>query len=350
MSIRRVLIAPLNWGLGHATRCIPIVQDILDLGHQPILASDGLSGHVLQEAFPDLQYLELPSYQIVYPRMFKTIYWLKKARSLQQIFQMENEKIRRYVETHPIDLIISDNRYGVYHPMVRSVLITHQLTLAVPSYFQRMVNSRLDEWIAPFDDCWVPDVSGPDNLTGILSDRTPGIPVTYIGPLSRFSQLTVEKKYDVAVILSGPEPYRRLMLEKLTKVLPKTDRKLAWVLGDPHEKIDKLGWSDDVFPFLGSTALNQLLCASEIAVSRSGYSSIMDFYRINQKAVLIPTPGQPEQAYLAHRHGTRQEFSICNDRLHGLIQLLDGLEPVKPQLPMIYRQQSNIIPTLEALL
>lgn len=349
MSVRRVLIAPLNWGLGHATRCIPIVQQLLDLGHQPILASDGLSGHVLQEAFPELPYLELPSYQIVYPRVFRGIYWWRKAHAMQRIFRVENEMIKGHVETYRIDLIISDNRYGVYHPMVRSVLITHQLNLATPQYFQKIVSRKLDEWIAPFDHCWVPDVPGPDNLTGMLSDRTPGIPVTYIGPLSRFSQLKVEKEYDVAIVLSGPKPYRRLLLDKLVEVLPKTNKKLAWVLGDPHDKIERFGGSH-VYPYLGSTRLNELLCASEIVVSRSGYSSIMDFFRINQKAVLIPTPGQPEQAYLARRHGLRREFSISNDRLSGLTQHLDDLASINPQLPKVYQDQSNITHALQGLL
>ncbi|NND07593.1 MAG: glycosyltransferase [Saprospiraceae bacterium] len=348
MSPRRVLIAPLNWGLGHATRCIPLIQHILALGHEPILASDGLSGHVLRKAFPQLSFLALPSYNIQYPIKWRALYWWKKAKDLEKVFSNEHGVIRNYIDANPVDLIISDNRYGVYYEHIPSVIITHQLTFPFPVGIREIVCRKVDQWIAPFDQCWIPDIPGPNNLSGMLSSRSIKVPVTFIGPMSRFVALDVKKEYDLAVVLSGPEPYRQILLNDLLQVLGKSDRKMVWILGDPNTKLPPIGDSE-VYSYLGGRALNEMLCASDIVLSRSGYSSIMDYYRLNRKAVLVPTPGQPEQAYLAKRHGKRPEFATVGNRLIGLLEQLEHLAPLSPALPELYANETKIIALQEWL-
>ena len=66
--MKRILVAPLNWGLGHATRCIPIIRALKAHNFEPVIASDGAALQLLKKEFPDLEHVELPSYNITYPK------------------------------------------------------------------------------------------------------------------------------------------------------------------------------------------------------------------------------------------------------------------------------------------
>ncbi len=346
MNTKRVLIAPLNWGLGHAARCVPIVNQLLNLDHEVILASDGAAGHLLQQEFPTLTYIELPSYQIKYPRSLVWLYWLSEMSRLMRVFREENHAINQITDRHSIDFIISDNRYGVYHRSVPSVILTHQLRFSIPTYMQWLAHWQLDKWLAPFDECWVPDVQGQANLSGTLSSRQPSTAVRFIGPLSRMKAINKEVKYDVAVVLSGPEPHRSILQRKLTDRLKRVNQRIAWVLGDPtKQNLDQS--HSDIHAFLGGHQLNELLCASEVIISRSGYSSLMDFYQLNKKAILIPTPGQPEQQYLAKRHGERAEFSVLDAKLTNLTAQIEHLKTITPRLYRISQEDSTLAALLQ---
>ncbi len=64
------------------------------------------------------------------------------------------------------------------------------------------------------------------------------------------------------------------------------------------------------FTHLPTAELATYIQHADLVISRSGYSSLMDYVTLGCKSVfLIPTPDQPEQIYLAKR---MKESGICN--------------------------------------
>ncbi|MDO1501789.1 glycosyltransferase [Winogradskyella maritima] len=301
--MKRILVAPLNWGLGHATRCIPIINALLDFKFQVTIASDGLALDLLRKEFPNLNYLELPSYNITYPENgnFKS-HFLKLAPSILKAIKSEKKVVQNYVKRHQIDGIISDNRYGVRHPNVPSVFITHQLN--VMSGATTWLSSKLQQQlISKFDVCWVPDFKDEPSLSGNLGhSKFDKIPVKYIGPLSRLKKKDLSLKYKLLVLLSGPEPQRTLLENSLRNQLRNYTEPMLFVRGvvtsDNQKKIEGNVYFVD---YMISADLEIAVNQSEIVLARSGYSTIMDLASLEKKAFFIPTPGQFEQEYLAKR-------------------------------------------------
>ena len=217
-----ILVAPLNWGLGHATRCIPIIKALLEHNYKPIIASDGNALALLKIEFPDLEILELPSYQIEYAKNGKNLKWQLLKNSLKTIKAIQQEKklVNSWIKKHKIDGIISDNRFGVFSNKIPSVYLTHQLN--VLSGNTTWITSKLHQnIIKKYTECWVPDIETTPNLTGELGhlEKT-NLNIKYIGPLSRFHKKETDKKFDLMIILSGPEPQRGILERKLkTEVL-----------------------------------------------------------------------------------------------------------------------------------
>lgn len=301
---KTILVAPLNWGLGHATRCIPIIKALQDNNFIPIIASDGIALDLLKKEFPYLKFLELPSYQIEYPKNGKYFKWklLKSFPKIIEAILEEKRLVKKWIKKYDIDGIISDNRLGVYNKKIPSVFITHQLN--VMSGNTTWISSLLHQnIIKKHTECWVPDAIGKPNLAGELSHlKNTDLNIKYIGPLSRMHSKKVEKKYDLMIILSGPEPQRGLLEEKLKKEITFYKGTVLFIKGI-IEKQQKKEQIDNVcfYNFMHSRQLEQALNESTIIVCRSGYTSIMDLSKLNKKAFFIPTPGQYEQEYLAKK-------------------------------------------------
>lgn len=297
------MVAPLNWGLGHVARCIPIVAALRERSVEPVLASDGVALHLLRAEFPDLETVELPSYKISYDssNMVRNI-----ARQLPRIgwaVQAEHRATEILVEKHGIAGVISDNRYGCFSKKVPSVLLTHQLNLRVPNFFLQIIsNWVLRLVLRKFDEIWVPDVAAEtQNLSGELSHGTAAHPkIEFIGILSRMENYPRDREYDVAVVLSGPEPQRTILENRLMEQAMTLPQDFIFVQGKTQSiQHYRAAENVEVVSYLTSHELNDVLMASRIVVCRSGYSSLMDLAMIGKKAILIPTPGQTEQEYLA---------------------------------------------------
>lgn len=302
---KKILIAPLNWGIGHATRCIPIIRLLLKNEAEVVIASDGAALEVLKEEFPALLFFELPSYNPIYPKGNNMI-----AKMASQLFKfttaikLEHKALSKIVSENEIDIVISDNRYGCYSSAVESILITHQSTLLMPkgaSVLGKIVNYFNFKQIQKFNRLWIPDYSGQRNLTGNLSDGN-GRRKKFIGQLSRFQKIpNSKKKYDLIAVISGPEP-QRTQLETIVKKQFEnyTQGTTLLVKGNKSgsQDIQQHGNASEV-DFLNSHALNKALEESKIVIARSGYSTIMDLAKLGKKAIFIPTPGQTEQLYLA---------------------------------------------------
>ncbi|MFD2908859.1 glycosyltransferase family protein [Flavobacterium ardleyense] len=302
---KKILIAPLNWGLGHATRCIPIIKALEQHNYTPIIASDGDSLSFLQKEFPHLTALDLPSYNVVYSESRRTFKWKMAAQIPKIIKAIQKEKIaiQKIIEDYQIDGIISDNRLGIYSKNIPSVFITHQLNVlsGTTSWITTKVHSR---YIAKFNQCWIPDFENFQTLSGILGHlKKPLKNCLYIGPLSRFEKKSLPIRYDLMVILSGPEPQRTLLEEKLSVELKKYKGQIIFIKGivEVSQKTKK---EDNItfYNFMNSEALEIAFNESNAVLCRSGYTTIMDLAKLNKKAFFIPTPGQYEQEYLAKKY------------------------------------------------
>ncbi|MEM0578457.1 glycosyltransferase [Flavobacterium polysaccharolyticum] len=301
-SSKTILIAPLNWGLGHATRCIPIIKALQENNFTPIIASDGIALELLKKEFPYIQTLQLPSYQIEYAKNGKNFKW-KLIQSLPRMLEAireEKKLVKKWITKYEIDGIISDNRLGVYSAKVPSVFITHQLNVMTGN--TTWLTSKLHQIIIKkYTQCWVPDVSGPPNLTGDLGHISrKHFPVRYIGPLSRLHKKESPKLYDLMIILSGPEPQRGILEEKLTEEVKRFKGKVVFIKGIIEKTQAKEIVGDVTFyNFMNTRQLEQTFNESEHVLCRSGYTTIMDLVKLGKKAFFIPTPGQYEQEYLA---------------------------------------------------
>ena len=301
---KTILIAPLNWGLGHATRCIPIIKALQDNNYIPIIASDGIALELLRKEFPYIQTLELPSYQIEYAKNGKNFKWKLLQNSPKMIKAVLNEKktVKKWIEKYDIDGIISDNRLGVFSKKVPSVFITHQLNVMTGN--TTWITSKLHQYIIKkYKECWVPDVKGTPNLTGKLGHiENPNFEIKHIGSLSRMHKKEIQKQFDLMIILSGPEPQRGLLEEKLKKEVVNYKGNVVFIKGIVEkEQIKNQIENVTYFNFMNTRQLEQTFNESEMVLCRSGYTTIMDLAKLEKKAFFIPTPGQFEQEYLAEK-------------------------------------------------
>jgi len=301
---KNILVAPLNWGLGHATRCIPIIRELQINGFTPILASDGDALKLLKKEFPLLECIQLPSYNIKYPKngAFFRLKLLLHFPKLISAVKNEKKTVDNIVTKRNVSGIISDNRFGVYHKSIPSIYITHQLN--VMSGITTVLSSKIHQnIIKKFDECWVPDSNDKYNYSGKLGHISSSkINLKYIGILSRFKKIETTTKYNYLVLLSGPEPQRTILEKKLYEEFENTAEKILFVKGkiEPEQKITSEK-NITSYNYMTSNELEIAINESELIISRSGYTTIMDLAKMNKKAFFIPTPGQFEQIYLARR-------------------------------------------------
>ena len=308
----RILVAPLDWGLGHATRCIPIIRELLAQGCDVWLAGEGAQAILLKAEFPELPFLELPGYKIHYAKTAKGLIWkmIQQGPKMRRAILYEHLWLKKMVAHYHIDAVISDNRYGLYHSDVPCIFITHQLTIksSAGKWTEKILQKRNYKYINRFTVCWVPDIEEENNLAGELSHPfiKPVIPVHYIGLLSRFEKkepfdkLRMQKKKHLLIILSGPEPQRSILEEKIISGISHYDNTATIVRGLPGSA--SLIPSTNMIKFynhLPAAELNIEMQEAEYVISRSGYSTVMDLMALQKKSILIPTPGQTEQEYLS---------------------------------------------------
>jgi uncharacterized protein (TIGR00661 family) len=312
-----ILIAPLDWGLGHATRCVPVIQKLIQKNCNVLVAAEGKIKSLLQKEFPGLFFIDFKGYRIHYSKNS----WMLPLQIGKQIpkiistIQYENERLKEIVKEHNVHGIISDNRYGFYHASVSSVFITHQLRIKTP--FGKIVDDYIQrinyKYINRFSECWIPDNENENNLAGELShpEKKPFVPVKYIGPLSRFKEATAQPEKHLLVLLSGPEPQRSIFEKLLIQQLNEYKGSVVFVRGLPGEANNlNLAANICVYNHLPSEELNKKMNEASFVISRCGYSTVMDLATLKKKSILIPTPGQTEQEYLA-KHLMKNNFALC---------------------------------------
>lgn len=324
-----VLLAPLDWGLGHTTRCIPIISTLIQQNCVVFVAAERQQKIVLQKEFTDLRYIDLKGYRVKYSRYkywMPVILLLQLPKIMYRIYA-ENRWLKKAIEANQIDAVIADNRLGLFNRTIPCIYITHQLTIKTGSRFTEMLAQKIHyHFINKFSACWVPDTKGALNLAGVLShpENMPQVPVSYLGALSRFEKKEAESKYGVCIILSGPEPQRTIFEKIIFQGLNKIEGTIIIVRGLPGEtNLPEINNpSIEIKNHLPAGELSRVIQQSNIVISRCGYSTVMDLVKLQKKAILIPTPGQTEQEYLGHYLQQQKLFYCIDQHLFSLPEAL----------------------------
>jgi UDP-N-acetylglucosamine transferase subunit ALG13 len=348
----RILVAPLDWGLGHATRCVPIIRELMAQGCDVWLAGEGAQENLLKTEFPQLPFLPLDGYRVSYSRsaVGLVLSIFRQTHKILSAIKKENAWLKKMIAEYDFDAVISDNRFGLYHASVPCIFITHQLEIKSPlgKWSEKILQKRNFRFINRFTECWVPDLEGKNNLAGELShpSKKPTIPIKYIGLLSRFDSPSPSlggegrKESHILFILSGPEPQRNILEEKIINVIGHYNGTATVVRGLPG--LSSLIPSGNMIKFynhLPADELKKEILQADYIISRCGYSSVMDLVALQKKSILIPTPGQTEQEYLATYLGQKQIAFCVSQKEFSLDVSLAKAKQFAYQLPVVDSNQ-----------
>ncbi len=306
---RRILLSPLNWGLGHVTRCIGLIQLLQNQGNRFYVACDEHQQAVFENYLENVTYIRHLGYPFSFEGKGKfTRDLISNRKPLLARFAREQKEIDSYITEHQIAIVLSDHRYGFFSKQVYSLFLTHQIQLPLSMLFApaQWIHRRL---IGNFNAIWCFD-DHQSSLAGKLSKNKASIPVEYIGWFSRYEARTSEElTFDALFIVSGPAPYSTQFLSEVFQYCETHDGTFACLVNEFNYRTQipsnlKLvvasNWKHD----------DRLMYQSKCIVSRSGYSTLMDLKKTQKSAILIPTPGQSEQLYLATLHQTNPAWKI----------------------------------------
>lgn len=302
---KKILICPLDWGLGHATRCMPLIEYFIEKKCEVIIAGNEKTNNLIKNEFPALKYLYIKGYEIKYSKnkFFLAFMLLKQIPKILRVIKCEHHWLQNNIEQEKIDLVISDNRYGLFTKKIPCVFITHQINIAVPqsAMIEKLLNKINHYFIKKFTHLWIPDYE-ENSIAGKLSKNTiHHSNLSYIGILSRFNfQENVQKKYKYLFLISGPEPQRNIFEQLIFNQIKEIKSPVLVIRGLPDSNpiLNENNYIT-ITNHLSKSDLQNAILQSEIIICRSGYSTIMDLIKLNKHAILIPTPAQTEQEYLA---------------------------------------------------
>jgi len=348
----RILVAPLDWGLGHATRCIPIIQELITQGAEPIIAAEGAQEFLLRSEFPQSRFVSLTGYRIKYAKTAPGLSWkmIMQAPKIRRAIQHEHQWLNQRMNELELNGVISDNRYGLYHKSIPSIIITHQLRIKSPwgKWTENILQKKNYNYISNFHSCWIPDYEQEPALAGELShpEKFPQTNIQYIGPLSRFKNDTITKDgNEIVVILSGPEPQRSILENKIIKDISQYPGKATVIRGLPgHSTFIPSTNMIQFYNHIPANEMAALLANATYVISRGGYSTIMDLIPMRKKCIFIPTPGQTEQLYLC-KH--LQEINLAMSMSQQKFSLPSALENAKHFGFSFYRIQKADPATLQ---
>ena len=324
MKQKAVCISPLDWGLGHATRCISLIHALESLDYKVYIATEGKHEAILREAFPNAVFLHIKGYRIWYTRARALLIPAIIVQIPKIIKAVINEYfwLKRTAKQYSFDLIISDNRFGFFHKEIASVFITHQLELQTPFAWSTRLNQIITyAFINKYAACWVADMLPPNNLSGVLANpkQVPNTRLWYMHCLSRLIEeqevaegIALNAKTNLFLgIVSGPEPQRTLLENILWEEGNALDEKFVLIAGLPdnngyHKKTER----GTLYHHLNGAALKNQIHQAEFIICRGGYTTLMELIPFQKKLIFIPTPGQTEQEYLG-KYWEHKKWAIC---------------------------------------
>lgn len=342
----RIFVAALDWGLGHTTRIMPVVHQLLKQNHQLVIGCSEVQRRFFQEQFTGVTYEKINSSSPVFSKKSTQVYSLLRFIPLFLIsIQREKKQLMKLHRKYGFDLVLSDNRYGIHLSDCKNVLITHQLNLFLPKklrFLNPFVNRKIHHWINKFDICLIPDYNTNIRLAGDLSAIYPTCKpdIKYIGALSRFDFVSDKKCKvpDLLILISGPERQRsvfeRIVEDQLAEIVKYYS--CLVIRGKPFtDEPDKNGFTNH----RNSEELKYLIQHTKYIITRSGYSTIMDLVSLGRTAMLVPTPGQSEQEYLAKYLCDQKWFIMEEQNTLNLRIAVKKLEQFIPQ-PFEWAQES----------
>jgi len=311
-----IIYGVCSWGLGHATRSLPVIRKLIQENHELTIISNGRSLELLKKELGDrIEYIDIPDYPMLLSKnsrqfMAKSVvYWPKFIGGIHKGFT----QLKKILERQKYDRIISDARYDIYNRNIPSFFISHQMRIMNPLRIKMFENgSEIFNlfFFKRFCGVIVPDYKD-NNLSGDLSHNLKKIDeekIHYVGILSDFTQKKLKKDIDYLISISGPEPQRTMFEETLLSQVSDLNGKIVITLGK-SEKIGKLDNKKiETHSFLSKEKRQEYLNRSKMVISRSGYSTILDLSVIGTKALMCPTPGQIEQVYLSEYHNNKNTF------------------------------------------
>jgi UDP-N-acetylglucosamine transferase subunit ALG13 len=327
----KVFIAALDWGLGHATRVVQIVQQQINTGNEVMVGASARQIPIYAEHFPNIAIELMPSVSPLYSKRGNQIIPILKfiPRFFRSLYS-EHQFLKHVIEKHEIEMVISDNRYGLYNKEIKSILITHQLNLLLPTsirFLQKPTNILLRKLINRFDNCYIPDFPEPNSLSGKLSFPVPKLKckVEHKKLLSRLSIVDSEKiqSYpELLVIISGPEKQRTAFEQAILYSLKAVSTTISYLIirGIPDNETNKI---ENSLNHASAPLLKAYIENARYIICRAGYSTIMDLVIMKKTAMLVPTPGQTEQEYLAE-HLTNKGLFLSVKQ--GELNIQDAIE------------------------
>jgi len=321
----RILVSPLDWGLGHATRLCPII-DYLKLKHDVIIAASGRGYSFYVKRYKEnLQILRIPTLPLRYGkgrRSFK-LSLLFIGLKLLVNFLLDRLWLNFYLHKRKVDYIISDNRFGLFWSRSKTLFISHHLNPIIPFRFKnlkKIVIKIYQSIVKKYDFVLIPDNEQESyHLTGSLSYLPNRFVVKYIGLLSRFYNLHCQEKnqYEVVAVISGLEPHRQLLLQKITEQLKFLGYKSLIIGGKPETDFDYTQKQIRIVSHLDDEQFCAYILGARVVIARAGYSTIMDLIALGKSGIIIPTPGQTEQEYIAQQLQDKEFFlSEYQDKLN----------------------------------
>ncbi len=325
MKKRKIFFAILDMGLGHATRSLPIVKKCIELEWQVIIGCSGRSLIFLEKEIPQASFVEMADYGLRYSEKGVSVLRIMvKFPRLLCVILSEHKFIRQYIHENKVDIILSDHRYGCFSKEIPSFLLTHQLRFIAPKSIRYL--EFLGVLFNNYFHCKYSAVIVPDTLqknqgliSGDMSKITGEKAYYFAGILSSLSrQENLKNDIDVFISISGPEPQRTVLERIIRAQINDIPGKKVVALGLPESNFIEHTHPDIIiYHHLARTEMELFMNKSQIIISRSGFSTIMELAELTKKALFIPTPGQTEQFYLAERlYKNKWFYFVQQDKLN----------------------------------
>jgi len=321
----RVLFGICSWGLGHAVRDLPLLRRIIDEGHKVTVVGKGRSlEFIKKELGESCRYLEIPDYLPPYSKKsFSVARFVARFPFYMKEIAKEHKKIVKLVESDGYERIISDSRFGVYHPDIPSFFIFHQLRFIAPGrikIFERCTEGFNYISTENFTKILVPDFEEERFcLSGDLSHNLfyfKRNKINYLGIVCDLKKLDIPEDIDYFISISGPEPQRTIFERKIFSQIRFLKGKVIVALGKPEERKEATYHGAKVYSYLERKRQEKIMNRSRLIISRPGYTTLMELAALGKKALLVPTPGQTEQVYLASYHMRKGNFySISQEKM-----------------------------------
>jgi len=347
----KVLVAVLNWGIGHASRCVPLINELQKAGKEVVVFSDGIALEFLIQQFPGIEYSRIPSYNIRYTGKVLLFEMFFQLPNIAWSAFKEKQMLRKWLKKNPCELLFSDNRLGCFSKSVPSYYISHQLNIQA-GFFGSFASFCHFLFYRNFRLIIVPDQRGEGGLSGILSKPfSKSTKTIACGIWSRFESQeapTINTKKHILILLSGPEPARsQWEQEILSQIIKEKSDQFILVRGTKGNEIKEIPENLLVYDLIGSAVLQKLVLTAEGVICRSGYSTLMDLAVLKSKVFAVPTPGQTEQIYLAQYHAKQNHLKSGNQKQFSLRNAVNELRNGQFGFPEV--QKANFKELLSSL-